>query len=127
MSILLLLGLIGAVIWFFSQRTLFKVSIRNGEFLVVSGRVPVRFLQDVAEVVRDEKLTRGTISAVAREHGSSLSFSNIPEGPQQRLRNAFRLYPVADLRHAPAIAKPSLGQMLGIAWLAWLLESRIRH
>jgi hypothetical protein len=124
--VLLLVG--GAALyWFFGSRTLFKLSIRNGEVLVVSGRVPVRFLQDVREVTADEKLTRGTVSAVARAHGAGLSFSGLPEGPQQRLRNAFRLYPVADVRHAPPIAKPTLGQMLGITWLAWLLESRIRH
>lgn len=124
MALLVLLAGAAAVFWFLSRRALFKLSIKDGELLVVSGRVPVRFLQDVRDVVRDEKLTHGTISAVAREHGAGLTFWGIPEGPQQRMRNAFRLYPVADLRHAPPIDKPTLGQLLGITWLAWLLQRR---
>lgn len=123
---LLLLGGAALLWWMVSGRTLFKLSIRDGELLVVSGRVPVRFLQDVRAVVEDERLTRGSISAVAREHGAGLEFWGIPEGPQQRLRNAFRLYPVADIRHAPPIPKPSLGQLLGITWLAWLLRQTDR-
>ncbi len=124
MTILVLSALALGVFWFLSQRTLFKLSIRGGEVLIVKGRVPVRFLQDVHDVVRDEKLASGSISAVAREHGAGLSFWGIPEGPQQRLRNAFRMYPAADLRHAPPIDKPTLGQMLGIAWLAWAMSRR---
>ncbi len=123
--VLLLVG--AAVWWFLSSRTLFKLSIRNGEVLVVNGRVPVRFLQDVRDVVHDENLNSGSIAAVARDHGAGLSFWGIPEGPQQRMRNSFRLYPVAEVRHAPPIARPSIGQMLGIAWLAWLIEGRFRR
>ncbi len=40
------------------------------------------------------------------------------------MRNAFMLYPSAQLRSAPAIARPTLGQVVGIAWLAWMLEPR---
>ena len=78
MSIILVLVLGAAVFWFFGSRTLFKVSIRSGELLVVSGRVPVRFLQDLQAVVADEKITSGTVSAVARDHGASLAFAGIP-------------------------------------------------
>ena len=124
MTLLVLLAAGATLWWFLSRRTLFKLSIRDGEVLVVSGRVPVRFLQDVREVVRDEALTRGSVSAVARETGAGLTFWGIPEGPQQRLRNAFRLYPVGDLRHAPPIDKPTLGQFLGFAWLAWAMQRR---
>lgn len=121
----LLVGL--AVLWWaVSGRAIFKISIRGGELLVVKGRVPVRFMQDVRAVVEDERLQRGSITAVAREHGASLDFWGIPEGPQQRLRNAFRMYPVAELRHAPPISRPTLGQLLGITWLAWLLRQADR-
>jgi hypothetical protein len=40
------------------------------------------------------------------------------------MRNAFMLYPASKLRQAPMVAKPSLGQVLGVAWLAWLLDRR---
>jgi hypothetical protein len=42
----------------------------------------------------------------------------------QRIRNIFRLYPLSNLRAAPAVSQPTLGQLLGIAWLAWLLDRR---
>ncbi len=122
---IVLLVIVGAVAlwWFLSQRQLFQLSIRNGEILVVKGRVPIRFLQDVRAVVADERIVSGIVTAVARERGAGLDFSGIAEGPQQRMRNAFRLYPAADIRHAPPIEKPTLGQMLGIGWLAWLMNS----
>jgi hypothetical protein len=40
------------------------------------------------------------------------------------MRNIFALYPLSQLRHAPAIARPTLGQLAGVAWLAWLLDRR---
>lgn len=53
------------------QNELFLLSIRNGDVLVVRGRVPPAFL-----------------------------------------------------RAAPPIERPTLGQVLGIVWLAWLLDPR---
>ncbi len=44
------------------------------------------------------------------------------EGRLQRLRNAFALFPTSKLRAAASVARPTLGQVLGIAWLAWLLD-----
>ena len=49
---------------------------------------------------------------------------DIDEGREQRMRNAFMLYPATKLRQAPAVKEPSLGQVLGVAWLAWLLDRR---
>jgi hypothetical protein len=40
------------------------------------------------------------------------------------MRNVFALYPASQLRQAPAIAQPTLGQLMGVAWLAWLLDRR---
>jgi len=49
---------------------------------------------------------------------------DIDEGRAQRLKNCFRLYPISMLRSAPIVGRPTLGQVLGIAWLAWLLDRR---
>lgn len=65
----------------------------------------------------------GTIRALKTENGGRIVCSgDIDDGTAQRLRNLFSLYPAAQLREAPVIAKPSVGQVLGIAWLAWLLD-----
>ena len=40
------------------------------------------------------------------------------------MRNTFVQYPMSQLRSAPAIAQPTLGQLFGIAWLAWMLQRR---
>jgi hypothetical protein len=31
-------------------------------------------------------------------------------------------YPASQLRQAPAVQQPTLGQLSGIAWLAWILD-----
>ncbi len=124
---MLALGLIGFVFlawWLTSTRVLFKVSIRNGECLLVRGRIPPGFWNDVQDLVKRERLQRGSVSAVAGESRARLTTRGIDEGSTQRLRNVFALYPMASLRNAPAIHKPTLGQMAGITWLAWLFEPR---
>jgi hypothetical protein len=76
-------------------------------------------------VVSKPVVRRATIRAEKQEHGARLSVSgDIDEGREQRLRNIFRLYPLSNLRAAPAVAQPTLGQVLGIAWLAWWLNRR---
>ena len=42
------------------------------------------------------------------------------------MRNTFMLYPASQLRQAPAIQQPTLGQLSGIAWLAWMLDRSSR-
>ena len=116
-------------LWFGSRsRELFLLSVRNGRVLVVRGRVPPRFLGNARDIARDSAIRRGTLRAFARHDGAKVECSgDIDEGTAQRLRNVFQLHPMSALRNAPAIAKPTVGQLLGIAWLAWFLESRVRH
>jgi hypothetical protein len=60
---------------------------------------------------------------VKSERGGRLVFSGaIDEALQQRLRNTFALYPASQLRHAPVVGKPTLGQAVGVAWLASLID-----
>jgi hypothetical protein len=110
---------------FFAWRAaeIFCVSVRNGRALVVRGRVPPPLLRAIREIVGAQPaVERATIRAVRGEHGARLTGSGLDDGRLQRLRNAFGLYPVSKLRAAAPIARPTLGQLLGIAWLAWLLD-----
>ncbi len=124
---LLILGalIVGFVIY--RQRELFMISVREGRVLVVRGRVPGGFRTDVAELAARHGHARATIRAMRDPAGARLVMSgDLDEGHKQRLRNVFALYPASKLRTAPTIARPSLGQILGITWLAWLFEGRNR-
>ena len=111
---------------FFAIRSgeIFCVSVRDGRALVIRGRVPPALLRAIREIVGSQPaVARATIKAVRGEHGARLTARGaIDEGRIQRLRNAFGLFPTAKLRSAAPIARPSLGQVLGIAWLAWMLD-----
>jgi hypothetical protein len=112
--------------WAFTRsRTLFVLSVRDGRVLVVRGRIPGRLLQELRDVVSRPPVRRATIKAWASEDGGHLSASGVDEGTEQRLRNVFRLFPIAQLRNAPRIAQPTIGQLLGIAWLAWWFERSV--
>jgi hypothetical protein len=123
----LTIGVLAAVVLLFlfvvaRQNTLFVISVRSGRSLVVRGRVPPGFLADVRAIVRG--VESATIRAVKDQGGARLTASGVDERVLQRLRNAFSVYPAARLRAAPPIQRPTLGQILGIAWLAWLLDRR---
>jgi hypothetical protein len=116
-------ALVVGVWWLSRASELFYISVRDGKALVVRGRVPVSMLQEFKETVSKPLVKRGTIRAFKTESGGQLSCSgDIDDGREQRMRNTFMLYPASQLRHAPAINKPTLGQLAGIAWLAWLLD-----
>jgi hypothetical protein len=109
------------IFWLTRAGELFCLSVRNGQVLVVRGRAPAGFVSDVKQVVRG--VPTATIRGVRGEDRARLSFSGgLGDAREQRLRNLFSLYPASKLRQAPAIGQPTLGQILGIAWLAWLLD-----
>jgi hypothetical protein len=125
MIVVVLVALVIGVWWLTRANELFYVSVRDGKVLVVRGRVPVSLLQDFAEAVKEPVVRRGGIKAWKTEDGGQLACSgDIDAGREQRMRNAFMLYPASKLRQAPPVARPSLGQVLGLAWLAWLLDRR---
>lgn len=102
---------------------IFCISVKGGRCLVVRGRIGGNLLEGLADVVRRANVQNGTIRATKGEHHARLVFSGIDEGTAQRLRNVFGHHPVQKLRSAPLVKNPNLGQLLGIAWLAWLLVS----
>ncbi len=104
---------------------LFRLSVRDGRVLVVRGRIPVILLSDIRDVVSKPPVSNATLRAVKESNTARLVVTGaVDAGRAQRLRNVFGLYPIASLRAAPPLAQPTLGQILGIAWLAWLLERR---
>lgn len=116
-----------ALWWFTRTGELFCISVRGGRLLVVRGRAPSGFTAEARAIIARAHVKRGTIRALRTERGGRLVVSGaIDEGTGQRLRNLFALYPAAQLRKAPAIARPTLGQLLGIAWLSWLLDRSAR-
>ena len=112
--------------WLHDRRAeLFYVSVRAGRVLVVRGRVPTALLQDLAEIVMDPIVSSGTIRVFRGEHGAELSCSgDIADGSEQRMRNTLHVYPMSKLRHALPVPRPTFGQMVGIAWLAWMFDRR---
>jgi hypothetical protein len=115
-----------AAIAFFALRSaeIFCVSVRSGRALVIRGRVPPALLRAIREIVGAKpEVSRATIRASRGEHGARLTASGaIDDGRVQRLRNVFALYPTSKLRAASPVMRPTLGQFLGIAWLAWMLD-----
>ena len=111
-------------VWWLSRSgELFYISVRDGKALVVRGRVPVSMLQEFKEAVATPRVKRGSIRAFRTESSGQLACTgDIGDGREQRMRNTFMLYPASQLRHAPAIQQPTLGQLSGIAWLAWMLD-----
>src|SRR5689334_1060383 len=122
MLALLAVAVVLGLWWLTRSRELFRVVVRRGKTLA-SGRIPRGLLNDIAEIVRRPEVRRAVIRAVTDEHGAYLVVSGqIDEGRKQRLRNVFALYPASQLRSAPAIKKPTLGQLAGIAWIASLFD-----
>jgi Protein of unknown function (DUF3634) len=116
-----------AIVLFLASRAreLFVLSVRNGRVLVVRGRVPPGFLGDVKGIVATPPVRAATIRAHKDADHARLAISgDIDEGRAQRLRNTFGIRPMAQLRSAPVVNRPTLGQVLGIAWLAWMLDRR---
>jgi hypothetical protein len=125
MSFLILAGFVLVfLVWTWHGNELFCVSVRDGRVLVLRGRIPAGLLSDIRDVVERPAVARATIRAMKDSGSARLTVSGMDEGRAQRLRNVFGLYPISRLRAAPALAKPTLGQLLGIAWLAWLLDRR---
>ena len=131
MPYLLLLVVIAVLVGLFvvvpRLNELFLVSVRGGQLLVVRGRVPASLLHDIEDVVQRAGVESATLRAVKTPEGARLVTAGIDDGVAQRLRNAFQLQPMAQLRRAPLMDDRILGQVLGFVWLAWLLSSFTRR
>src|SRR5882724_8476935 len=85
---------IAAFLWYLSRKNeFFRVSIRHGRVLLVRGRIPIGYLEDLRDVSRH--VQRGTVRAVKDAGQARLIISSsIDEVTAQRMRNTFAIYPV---------------------------------
>lgn len=120
---------VGAVVVTLISRAneVFYVSVRDGRCLVVSGSVPPSLFSEIRTIVRMTGARRGSVRAF-RERGSArVVAEGLGEGTEQRLRNAFGargFHRATASGAAAASGGRNLGQLLGVAWLAWLLTGR---
>lgn len=101
------------------------ISVRDGRVLLVRGRAPQVLLNDVAEVMRRAHVQRSMVRIVKEGGGARIVASDVDEPTAQRLRNVLGAHPYRLLASAPVgPGVRNLGQILGIAWLAWFLSDR---
>jgi hypothetical protein len=119
----ILAGLVFVVVVLLGARAneIFFVSVRDGRCLVVRGRIPGVLLEGISDVVLRSRVARGSIKAVRGDGHARLVVGGMDEGTSQRLRNVFGTHPIQKLRAAQRPSHRNLGQLLGFAWLAWLL------
>lgn len=110
--------LAGTALW--RSLTLFYVSIRDGEVLLVHGRIPIPLLAELRETARREWIIRATVKAVKDGGEARIVCEGLVPAAAQRVRNLCGPFPIGKLRHARPIERPTLGQRLGIEWLAWM-------
>lgn len=106
---------------------MFYVSIRDGRCLIVRGHVPPSLYSELCAVVRISGAKRGTVRAVKEGGQPRLVTSGLDAGTTQRLRNAFGARGFGkggSVAPASSTGTRNLGQLLGLAWLAWFLSRR---
>ncbi|MBX7194947.1 MAG: DUF3634 family protein [Sandaracinaceae bacterium] len=123
---LLVLVVIAAIALAFLSRAneLFCISVKDGRLLVVRGAVPQGLLLGLKDVIQRDRVKDATIRAVKADGHARLVAAGVADGTAQRLRNVFGTHPIQKLRAAPAPKAKNLGQVLGVAWLAWMLLGR---
>lgn len=123
---LVALATILAIGWVLVARAneLFFISIRGGRLLLVRGRVPAQLYEELTDVIARARIEHGELRATFESKRARLTTRSIDERTAQQLRNVLGLHTLQRLRTAPAPTTRNLGQVLGIAWLAWQLEHR---
>jgi len=99
----------------------FRLSWRDGRLLVVRGALPQGLLNDFADTLRRSGVRRATLVGHKTEQGLRLTASGVSDWDLQRLRNQLGHSPVARLTQSGRAARRTLGTVLGITWLAWLM------
>ncbi len=116
---------VAGLVIFGRMNEVFAVSVRKGRVLLVRGAIPPALLDAFEDVARRAHVSRATIRAVRTETHARLVMSGVDEGVAQRLRNVFGTHHWSTLRsQAPRPRVRNVGQVLGVAWLAWMFTRR---
>ena len=118
--LLLALAALALLFWLHRSAELFTLSWRHGELRLVRGRIPPMLKADLAQALTQMRVERCTVTARKEEQGARLA-ANLDDFTAQRLRNIFQLYPLSQLRSAPAPSRNRLLRFLGFSSLVWLL------
>ena len=119
----LLLALIAYVVFAVLPRSneLFFASVRDGRLLIVRGQIPAGLRQDFEDIFKRVGTSRATLRAVKEVGHVSLKTRGADEFVSQRCRNVLGTYSIQNLSSAPQQGSRNLGQLVGLAWLAWIL------
>ena len=71
---------------------LFTIRVRNRVPFLVRGKVSQAFVVELAEVLQQHEIRRGTIYGVRRRGTVALGFRGIPPAAQQALRNVWAMH-----------------------------------
>ncbi|MFW5921274.1 MAG: DUF3634 family protein [Polyangiales bacterium] len=125
-AVILGIGLFVLVVLLLVTRAneVFRISVRDGELLVIRGHVPPGLYAEIEDVVRRGRVERASIRAVKSGGNARLVVQGASPGTAQRLRNVFGTRGLEGLRADTPQPSRNLGQRLGWEWLAWRLRNR---
>lgn len=115
------LALIGLLTAAMRANEMFMVSVRKGRTLLMRGRIPPSLHAEIKDVVARAQVAHATLRVVRSGGAPRLLASGVEPEVAQRLRNVLGLVTDVQLRAAPRPIRRNLGQVLGIAWLAFRL------
>jgi hypothetical protein len=101
--LLLLLATVPLVVALLRANELFCLRMRgDGRLRIARGRIPRRLLGDIADVLKEPAVTRGTLRGVSEDGRVRLYVeAELTDAQRQRLRNVVATWPVATVRAAP--------------------------
>ena len=100
--LLLLVATVPLVVALLRANELFLLRLRAGRIRVARGRIPQRLLDDIGDVLRDPKVSEGTLRGVSEDGQVRLyAEADLTDGQRQRLRNVIAGWAVTQVRNAP--------------------------
>lgn len=94
LSIIVVVGIFGALVWMFVRpHSAFVITVEGSRIDRVRGDAPRPFLMDVDDICRDFTIARATIREIRVLRAGLLHFSaGIPRECRQKIRNTWRMH-----------------------------------